>query len=89
MLGEDVANELFVLPESVERGGVEQSHALLQGVQKKLFCPFGSGRGAIGMTQVHAPEADPGDVEWADLSRGHFHWSASGPPNLYISIQDL
>src|SRR5882724_6800952 len=72
MRGQNIAQKLFVLREAVQGRRVEQGDAKVQGVQQKLRTLFSRGWGSIRMTQVHAPEPDPGDLEWADGSRRYF-----------------
>jgi hypothetical protein len=64
-----VAEELLILPSAVKRGRIEQGYAAFQGVQQQLCTDFRAGGRSIRMIQVHTPQPEAGDSEWAQLSR--------------------
>jgi len=79
MLGQNIAQKLFVLAEAIKWRGIEQGHAMLQGVQQNLCTSFRRGRSSIRMTQVHATKSDSWDLKWADISQRHFQSELSIP----------
>ncbi|MOA07951.1 hypothetical protein D3C78_1276830 [compost metagenome] len=65
------ADQAFIGAETVERGRVEQRHALVQGMGQQLAALLGAGRRAVGMVEVHTAQADGSDVERADFACLH------------------
>ena len=52
------AHQGLVGPEAVERGGIEQRHAGIECGQQHALALPGRHRGAIGVREVHAAQAD-------------------------------
>ena len=71
VFGQHVADQRFIGPESVQRGGVEHVHASVQRGQQHALALRCRHRRAVGMTEVHAAKADGGDAEGAELSIVH------------------
>jgi hypothetical protein len=64
-------DQRFIGAEAIERSGVEVAHAQLEGTLQQGRRRCGRRRRAVGMREIHAAQADFGDLLARKCSQSH------------------